>query len=125
MISNEGTGWRLVNDPSRKHFPFLVAGSDWAFELSSNEWNSLVNTVIDLVAQHKELENQLMQEEKVYLELERSPWWACIDGNRDEWSLTLILLGDGIHRRGCEFSWPMPTAQIVAFNMREMWDCSK
>ncbi len=122
MLEKEGSGWRLARDSSRKNFPVLIGGKYWAIELTENEWIDLLQLVIDLVDEHKKLQNQLMKEETVSLELERHPWWACIDGDRKEWSLHLILEGDGIHKRGVEAYWPTPSAQYVTNEMRTIWD---
>ncbi len=120
MISKEGPGWRLAKDLSKKNFSFLIGGSNWAVELSEKEWNSLLPIVADLVDQHKQLEDQLMPEESISLEMERGSWWACIDGNKDNWTLKLILMGNGIDQRGLEMFWPVPIAQVVVSTLRTM-----
>ena len=69
MIEQEGPGWRLARDTSRKIFPVMIGGDGWAFELAEDEWTSLVPLINDLIEQHKQLENQLMKEEKICLEI--------------------------------------------------------
>ena len=64
----------------------------------------------------------LMTEEALSLEMERLPWWGCLDGDRQKWSLQLVLHGDEGHMRGAEAYWPIPAAQAVASAMRTMWD---
>ena len=126
MINHEGPGWRLARDPSRRSFPVLIGGDGWAFELTENEWLSLVPLVDELINEHKKLENQLMKEESISLEIERQPWWGCLDGDRESWSLQIILegQGEGESLRGLEAFWPIPAAQAITSAMRTVWDCS-
>ncbi len=125
MIEEEGTGWRLAKDSLRGEFPVLIGGNFWSTELTENEWNSLMLLLIDLIKQHDQYKNQLMKEELITLEIEREPWWACIDGGRESWSLKLILSGDRRNRRGIEMYWPIPEAQAFVSAMRTMWDSSQ
>ena len=122
MIQQEGPGWRLARDPSRGSFPVLLGAEHWAIELTEEEWVSLVVLVDDLVEQYKNQESQLMPEEALCLEIERKPWWACLDGDRNAWSLQLVLEGDGRSRRGVEAFWPIPAAEAITAAMRTIWD---
>ena len=122
MIEEKGTGWRLSRDPDREVFSVLIAGVNWAFELTEDEGIGLASLVNSLFEQHLEIQDQLMVEESIALEMEIDPWWGCLDGDKDSWSLQLIL-SDGIERnRGLEVAWPEPAAQEVAIAMRKMWD---
>ncbi len=122
MINYEGSGWRLQRDTSRKNFSVLMGGDNLAVELSEEEWRNLCPLVFKLVDQHKHLKTRLMKEESICLEIENSPWWACLDGTRDNWSLQLILSGEEINCRGLEISWPSPSAKAITSAMRTMWD---
>ena len=62
MISQEGSGWRLAWDPSRKNFPILLGGEGCAFELTEKEWKILVGLVLDLISEHEQVKYQLMEE---------------------------------------------------------------
>ena len=122
MIQHEGPGWRLARDSSRKSFPVIIGGNGWAVELTENEW-ILLNPLIDeLVKQHKKSQNQLMPEETICLEIEKQPWWGCLDGDRNNWSLQLILEANGSSCRSFEAYWPVPAAQCIASAMRNIWD---
>ena len=123
MIQNEGPGWRLARDTSRTNFTVIIGGAGWTVELTEQEWISLMPIVDGLVNQHDQLVGQLMPEESICLEMEREPWWACLEGDRESWSLQLILEGDSHHLRGFEAYWPIPAAQAIANAMRLMWDC--
>ncbi len=122
MIQQEGPGWQLARDPSRVQFPVLVGGEGWAFELTELEWTELAEIIFDLIDQLSEIDDQLMPEELVCLEIERSSWWCCIDGEKDSWDLQLVLKHKGFGARGVEASWPAPAAQAIAAAMRIVWD---
>ena len=122
MIHNEGPGWRLVRDTSRKNFSTLIGGENWAVELSEDEWNELNQVIEKLIDQYGQIKTRLMPEEKISIELEQSIWWGSLEGNHVSWSLKLILCGDSTNQRSVEIYWPIPTAQTVTSVMRTMWD---
>ncbi len=122
MIQHEGTGWRLARDSSRVNFPIMIGGEGWALELTEQEWQTLIPLINDLLSEHKNLESGLMLEESISLELERQPWWGCLDGDRNSWSLQLILEGSQNHVRDFEVFWPHPASKAITNAMRHMWD---
>ncbi len=122
MIEKEGPGWRLARDEQRNPFPVLLGGENWACELTDQEWSLLVPLVFELIGEYQKVQKQLCPEEDISMELERLPWWACIDGNRDAWNLRLVLEGDREYLRGLEMFWPMPSAEAITSAMRTMWD---
>jgi len=122
MIQREGPGWRLAWDPARRRHPVLIGGEGWAFELTGDEWRELVSLITALVEQHRALADQLMAEEALSLELERLPWWGCLDGDRDQWDLRVVLQGDTLGDRGVEGHWPAPAAQAMTAAVRTLWD---
>ncbi len=122
MIQEKGPGWRLSRDPDRGKFCVLIAGENWAFELTEDEGSVLASLVNALFEQHVELQDQLMAEESISLEMEKDCWWGCLDGDRDTWSLQLVLSGGIEGSRGLEVAWSAPVAQQVATAMRKMWD---
>ncbi len=122
MIQKEGPGWRLARDPAREAFPVLIGGESWAFELTQAEWEALLSLIVELTDQHQQLVAQLLAEESVCLEMERQSWWTCLDGDRQNWSLQVVLQGDGESARGVEGYWPAPAAQAMAAAMRTAWD---
>ncbi len=122
MICHEGKGWRLELNESKKNFPVLIGGENWAVELSKNEWEGLALVVFKLIDQYDYLKNSLMREEKIFIEIDIAPWWACIDGTKEHWRLKLILSGEQCNGRGLEIFWPEPAAQAIVSVMRIMWD---
>ena len=63
-----------------------------------------------------------MPEESFSIELEKKPWWVCIDGKNETWSLKLILIGESQDGRSMEMYWPEPIGPVVTSSMRTMWD---
>ena len=122
MIQHEGKGWRLELNDTKKDFPVLIGGENWAVELSNLEWNGLSSVVSKLIDQYEYLRSSLMREEKILIEIEIAPWWACIEGTKEDWRLKLILSGKGCNGRGVELFWPEPAAQAIVSVMRIMWD---
>ena len=122
MIKKEGLGWRIIRDSSRDNFSTLIGGENWAIELNKYEWESLVTVVIDLSNQYKSVKGQLMGDEDIILELERSPWLAILKGDQYGWILKLILSASGLLNRGAEIYWPRNVTNHVANAMRTMWD---
>ncbi len=120
MIQQEGSGWRLARDNSRPNFPVIIGGEGWAIELTEGELISLRIIIDDLIFQHKKLENQLMPEETICLEMERAPWWVCLDGDKDTWSLQLVLEVNDQSFRGFEAYWPSPAAQFIASAIKKI-----
>ncbi len=122
MIQQEGVGWRIAWDPSRLQFPILVGGDFWAFELTDSEWKSLVELVLDLLDEHKKIKSQLMDQESITLEIEREFCWGCLEGDKDKWSLQVILDSEGDHFRGVEAYWPNSIAKEFTHGMRIVWE---
>ena len=122
MIKKEGPGWRIIRDSSRNDFTTLIGGEFWAIELTQAEWQTLVSVIIDLSDQYKDIKDQLMGDEDITLELERSPWLAILKGDQYGWNLRLILSASGLLNRGAEVYWPRDVTNHVANAMRTMWD---
>ncbi len=122
MIQHEGPGWRLQRDISRKKFTVLLGGENWSIEISEEEWQSLCPPLFELLDQFEDLKSQLLDEEMIFLEKEKEPWWASIDGTKYAWTLSLILSCEENGDRSLEVSWPIATSSSVTSAMRLMWD---
>ena len=122
MIKKEGLGWRIIRDSSRDDFSTLIGGDTWAIELNQSEWENLFKVVMDLSDQYKSVKEQLMADEDITLELERSPWLAILKGDQYGWNLRLILSSSSLFNRGAEIYWPRNVTNHVVNAMRTMWD---
>ena len=65
-----------------------------------------------------------MEDEAIELEMERDLWWGCLDGDRNRWSLGVVLEGTP-GCRGFEAHWPAPAAQAFVAAMRTAWDSTR
>ena len=124
LDQKEGKGWRVAIDTTRGKFSVLIGGDGWAIELDKHEWEVLVPLITEIIDQYERQSQNLMDEETISLEMERLPWWACLEGQRDSWDFRLILYGDNEINRGAEISWPNSSAQAVTSAMRSMWESS-
>ena len=122
MLHNEGIGWRISKDPSRKTFPVLIAGDGWAIELTDKEFSELVQLVGELLNQISQIEDHLMPEEIIFIEMEQDSWWGCIEGKSSKWNMRFVLEQFDEVARGVEVSWQFPAAKAIALAMRTMWD---
>jgi hypothetical protein len=104
----EGQGWRLAVDPSRRRFPVLIGGSGWGAELTASEAWALRLGVGRLVREHRGLVATLREEEAIELDLEVAlgpgSLWLALEGDRGGWSLRIVLTPAG-DQRGLEGSW--------------------
>ncbi len=117
MQVQEGEGWRLAVDPSRRPFPMLIGGAGWAAEISVGEARALSRGVATLVGQHRQLGGTLMAEEAIELELELElepgSLWLTLAGDRRQWSLRFVLTPAG-ERRGLEGGWSVDASAAFA-----------
>ena len=113
--------WRLLKDIKKGKFCFLIGVEDWAIELQKSEFDSLYFLLIKINEQLLDLKNELMEEESVTLELEKLPWYIELKGNKNEWSLRLVFESQE-QTRSFEMYWPIPIAQNLFFEIKNMWE---
>ncbi len=113
-VVKEGDGWRVGFDGSAPCYVGLVAGSDWAMELTAAEFQDLVRLVTQLQETMQAIATELMPEEKINCETDSDLLWLEADGFPHRYSLRLIL-NQG---RRCEGCWPEAVVPFVlaAFN---------
>ena len=119
----EGTGWRLVLDPSRSPYTALIGGEGWACELTGAELLALQRASGQLTAQHVAIAESLMAEEAIDIELELpigdpgskagGSLWLGLRGDRGSWSLRLVLTPEPAGR-GMEGGWTAPASAAFA-----------
>ena len=119
MITREGEGWRLAWDGSRQPFGVLIGGDGWAAELTLAEAEALRDALTDLAAQHAALVDQLLAEEAIELELERDPWWLAIEGDRQCWSLRVVL-SPAPGQRAFEGGWEPAAAMAFSAALQQL-----
>ncbi|HEY9737652.1 MAG TPA: DUF1818 family protein [Trichocoleus sp.] len=97
----EGQGWRLGWDSAASIYPGLVAGRDWALELTQPEFQDFCELAKRLAGTMSEMAAELMDAERIAIEVETERIWLEAEGFPQGYSLHLIVLTG----RGCEGTW--------------------
>jgi len=119
-IKGEDT-WRLIRNPDRGKYCYLISINKWSIELQYHEFASLFKLLDELVDQFLKLEDQLMDEELINLEFERLPWYVELDGTKNKWSLRIIFESNE-ETRSFEMYWPSSISKNLFLEMRKMWE---
>jgi len=113
--------WRLLQDLKKGKFCFLIGIDNWAIELQKSEFNSLYLSLLKISEQFFGIKNELMDEESITLELEQLPWYIELEGKKNEWSLRLVFESQD-QTRSFEMYWPIPIAQNLFYEIKNMWE---
>jgi hypothetical protein len=100
-VINSGMGWRLGWDPQRDGYQGLVAGEDWAIELTSLEFADFCSLLQQLAGAMASMAAELMPEETITCEAETKLIWMEASGFPDSYGVRFIL-NTG---RGFEGGW--------------------
>ncbi len=117
----EENGWRLSKDYKKGKFCFLIGANKWAIELQKSEFNSLYLLLVKINKELLEISNNIMDDELINLEIEQLPWYAELDGKKNEWNLRLVFESEE-QTRSFEMYWPIPIAQTLFFEIKKMWE---
>ena len=113
--------WRLVRDFNKGKFCFLIGVHNWAIELQKSEFYSLYLLLLRINEQLLAIKDQLMDEESITLELENPPWYIQLEGKKNEWSLRFVFESQD-QTRSFEMYWPIPIAQNLFYEIKNMWE---
>ena len=117
----EEKNWRLIKDIKKGKFCFLIGVNKWSIELQKHEFESLYKLLLTLNSQFLALKNELMDEELINLEIEQLPWYAELEGKKNEWNLRLIF--ESLEQtRSFEMYWPIPIAENLFYEIKKMWE---
>ena len=98
-----GEGWRIGwDDNADSAFQGLVAGDNWAIELTAEELTDLCRLAWQLADSVEAIAPELMDEERITCEAESDKLWIEVEGYPSAFSLRFILQTG---RRG-EGAWP-------------------
>ena len=100
-VIKEGTGWRLGWDPQRDNYQGLVAGEDWAIELTAPEFADFCSLLQQLASTMAAMAEELMPEETITCDAETELLWMEASGFPDNYGIRFIL-NTG---RGFEGGW--------------------
>ena len=120
-MSIEEKNWRLNKDLKKGKFCFLIGANNWAIELQKNEFESLYKLLIKLNDQFLDIKKELLEEESIILEIEQLPWYAELAGKKNEWNLRLVFESRE-QTRSFEMYWPIPIAQNLFYEIKNMWE---
>jgi len=113
--------WRLHRDFKKGKFCFLIGVENWSIELQKSEFYSLYLLLNRINEQLFGIKNQLMDEESITLELEQLPWYIELEGKKNEWSLRFVFESQD-QTRSFEMYWPIPIAQNLFYEIKNMWE---
>ena len=113
--------WRLLKDFKKGKFCFLIGVDNWSIELQKSEFHSLYLLLLRINRQLLGIKNELMDEESITLELEHLPWYIELVGNKNEWSLRFVFESQD-QTRSFEMYWPIPIAQNLFYEVKNMWE---
>ncbi len=120
MLENKKK-WRLLKDFKKGKFCFLIGVDNWSIELQKSEFDSLCLLLIRINQQILDIKNELMDEESITLELEQLPWYVELEGTKSDWSLRFVFDSQG-KNRSFEMYWPIPIAQNLFYEIKNMWE---
>ena len=113
--------WRLLRDYKKGKFCFLISVDNWSIELQKSEFDSLYFLLLRINKQLFDIKNELMDEESITLELEKLPWYIELEGKKNEWSLRFVFESQD-ETRSFEMYWPIPIAQNLFYEIKNMWE---
>tara|TARA_B100000401_G_scaffold365864_1_gene264005 strand:+ start:1366 stop:1743 length:378 start_codon:yes stop_codon:yes gene_type:complete len=113
--------WRLSKDFKKGKYCFLIGANNWAIELQKKEFDTLYFLLVKINLQIEEIANEIMDEESINIEIEQLPWYAELDGKKNEWNLRLVFESNE-RTRSFEMYWPIPIAQTLFYEIKKMWE---
>ena len=113
--------WRLLQDFKKGKFCFLIGVDNWSIELQKSEFYSLCLLLLKINEQLLVIKDELMDEESITLEIEKLPWHISLEGKKNEWSLMFVFESQD-QTRSFEMYWPIPIAQNLFYEIKNMWE---
>jgi len=113
--------WRLLRDLKKGKFCFLIGVDNWSIELQKSEFYSLYLLLLKINEQLLVIKDGLMDEESITLELEQLPWYIQLEGKKNHWSLWFVFESQD-QTRSFEMYWPIPIAQNLFYEIKNMWE---
>ena len=113
--------WGIRKEVDRGKFCFLIIVDKWSIELQKEEFISLHKLLIKIEKELSSIKNNLLDEELINLEIEQLPWYAELDGQKNEWSLRLVFESQEA-TRSFEMYWPIPIAKKLLYEIKKVWE---
>ena len=99
----------------------MIGVDNWSIELQKSEFDSLYFLLLRINEQLFDIKNELMDEESISLEFEKLPWYIELEGKKNEWSLRFVFESQD-QTRSFEMYWPIPIAQNLFYEIKNMWE---
>ncbi len=106
-FTREGEGWRLGWDAAATCYKGLVAGPNWAVELTETEFHTLCRLITEIGQTLTAIAAELMEEERIACEAEAEDLWLEAEGLPGAYQLRFILATG----RRCEGAWDVAATQ--------------
>ena len=117
----EDKKWRLLKDHKRGKYCFLIGVDNWSVELQKDEFHLLYISLIKINNELSDISIHLLDEELITLEIEKLPWYLELNGKKNEWNLRLVFESQE-QTRSFEMYWPIPIAQTLFYEIKNMWE---
>ena len=99
----------------------MISVDNWSIELQKSEFDSLYFLLHSINKELLSIKSKLMDEESITLQLEKLPWHIELKGKKNEWSLKFVFESQD-QTRSFEMYWPIPVAQNLFFEIKNMWE---
>ena len=110
-----------MRDYKKGKFCFLIGVDNWSIELQKSEFSSLYYLLLKLYEQLLSIKKELMDEESITLKIEQLPWYIELEGKKNEWSLRFVFESQD-ETWSFEMYWPIPIAQYLFYEIKNMWE---
>ena len=110
-----------MRDYKKGKFCYLIGVDNWSIELQKSEFSSLYFLLLKLYEQLSSIKKELMDEESIILKIEQLPWYIELEGKKNEWSLRFVFESQD-QTRSFEMYWPIPIAQNLFYEIKNMWE---
>ena len=110
-----------MRDYKKGKFCFLIGVDNWSIELQKSEFYLLYVLLLRLDEQLSSIKDELMDEESINLEIEKLPLYIELKGKKNEWSLRFVFESQD-QTRSFEMYWPIPIAQNLFYEIKNMWE---
>ena len=121
ILFDQQKRWRLLKDFKKGKFCYLIGIDNWSIELQKSEFDLLCLLLLRINKQLLDIKTELMDEESISIELEQLPWFIELKGKKQEWSLRFVFESQD-QTRSFEMYWPIPIAQSLFYEIKNMWE---
>ncbi len=105
----EGEGWRIGWDGNAPTYQGMLAGADWAIELTAAEFKDFCRLADQLADQMRVMADLLMDEEQITCDAESDLLWVEVSGFSEVFALRFIMKSG----RRCEGTWSVPATGAI------------